>query len=177
MHLPNHLALGWLVGHRQQVRRDRLLIAWAGVAPDVDALTLFLGQDTYGRWHHVLCHGLVFATLVTLGCWVLSQRNMRVAALAFLSFHLHLVADLLGSGVEWSISYLYPFSPLELAFPWGWELASWQNVTIMLLLLGVMVVTARRVHRTFAEAFLPANIDREVADTLTRWTSWPRRPA
>lgn len=170
MHLPNHLAIGWLIGHGDAARRNRLLIAWAGVAPDVDALTLLFGQEAYGAWHHVLCHGLAFAMVVTAAVFAAS-RNFRVAALACLSFHLHLVADLLGSGVEWPIVYFYPFSRAELQFPWGWELASWQNTTIMIALLVAMAFTAKRRGLTFAEAFLPARVADEVAKTVRRWVS------
>ncbi|MCC6811681.1 MAG: metal-dependent hydrolase [Deltaproteobacteria bacterium] len=167
MHLPNHLAIGWIVGHEEDERRSRLLVAWAGVAPDLDALTVLFGQDVYGRWHHVLCHGLVFSLVVTFAVYLLA-RSWRVAALAILSFHMHLACDLLGSGVEWSISYFYPFSRWELSFPWGWELASWQNTAIMVGLLLAMVWTAKRYGRTFAETFLPARIDKLVSETIVR---------
>ena len=60
--------------------------------------------------------------------------------LSLLSFHLHLALDLLGSGgpdgSSWPIPYLAPFSLRELAFHGQWGLASWQNVTITVALLG-----------------------------------------
>jgi inner membrane protein len=168
MHLPNHLAIGWLTGHREPSRRARMLIAWSSVAPDLDTLAIVFGQDAFGRWHHVLCHGILFALVVTAVVFALT-RSARVASLAFVSFHLHLIADLLGSGREWSMSYLYPLSDWQLGITWGWELASWQNSAIMVGLFAAMIVTARRSDRTFAEAFLPARIDREVARTVKRW--------
>lgn len=170
MHLPNHLAIGWLTGHRELSRRDRLLIAWASVAPDLDTAAILFGQDAFGRWHHVLCHGIVFALVVTTFIYTIT-RNARVAALAFLSFHLHLVADLLGSGREWSMSYLHPFSDWQLGISWGWELASWQNTSIMVALLVAMVFTAKHLDRTFAEAFLPKRLADEVAKTVKRWVT------
>ena len=110
---------------------------------------------------------LPFALVVTLVCGLIAGRS--VAALAFVSFHLHLVCDLLGSGREWPIAYLYPFSPAEIGLSWGWELASWQNVTIMIALLAAMAFTARRWGRTFAEGFLPPRLADEVAKTIARW--------
>lgn len=142
-------------------------MAWAGVAPDLDALTVLFGREAYGQWHHLLCHGLPFALVVTLVCGLIAGRS--VAALAFVAFHLHLVCDLLGSGREWPIAYLYPFSNAEIGLSWGWELASWQNVTIMIALLAAMAFTARRWGRTFAEGFLPPRLADEVAKTIARW--------
>ncbi|HEX4486423.1 MAG TPA: metal-dependent hydrolase, partial [Terriglobales bacterium] len=62
--------------------------------------------------------------------------------LALLSFHVHLLEDLLGSrgldGDQWPIPYLKPFS-WAWQFSWSgqWELNAWPNyaITIALLLL------------------------------------------
>jgi hypothetical protein len=96
VHLPTHLVLSWLLGHRLSERRDRRLVAWAGVAPDLDALTVLGGLDFYGQWHHVLTHGLTAALVFaasfpfsrdetftpygwTLGSW----QNIAITAAAF----------------------------------------------------------------------------------------------
>jgi hypothetical protein len=47
MHIPTHFMLSWTVGHRLPSRRDRALVAWAGIAPDLDGLSLFWGLDAY----------------------------------------------------------------------------------------------------------------------------------
>jgi hypothetical protein len=58
MHPSSHLIVSWLVGQHLAERRDRLLVAYAGAAPDLDGLSLLAGVDAYGQWHHVLTHGL-----------------------------------------------------------------------------------------------------------------------
>jgi inner membrane protein len=165
MHLPSHLALSWLVGHRLPRRRDRVLVAWAGVYPDLDALTALGGIDLYGQWHHVLTHGAVacaaLATLVAV--WT---RDARVVALAVVAFHLHLVCDLLGSGQAWPIVYLYPLSGYEYFTPYGWPLASWQNVSITAAALLAIGAVAVRRGVSFAEAFLPGRAADAVVEAL-----------
>ncbi len=168
MHLPTHLALSWLVGHRLEHRRDRALVAWAGVVPDLDALSLLGGVEAYGRWHHVVGHGLPAALLTTALAAALGKDRAKAAALAFVTFHGHLVCDLAGSGVEWTIQYLWPLSTWELATPYGWPLASWQNVVAMVLGLAASVRTAVTRRRTFAETFLPARAEAAVVATLRR---------
>jgi inner membrane protein len=166
MHPPSHFVLAWLVGHRLPERRDRLLVAWAGLAPDLDGLTLLAGEIAYGRWHHVLAHGLLAALLATAVVALLAQRRWITASLAFGAFHLHLICDLLGSGREWGIAYLWPLTAAEITFRHGWPLPSWQNVSITAAALGACLYTALRHGRTFAEALLPARADRAVVAAL-----------
>jgi len=156
----------WLVGQRLPERRDRLLVTWAGMAPDLDGLTLLAGADLYGRWHHVLTHGAVAAIVATAVCAAFARARWKVAALSFAAFHLHLVCDLLGSGVEWSIAYLYPFGAGEIATPFGWPLDSWQNAAVTAAALAACAAVGVRRGYTVAESFLPARIDRAVVRAL-----------
>jgi inner membrane protein len=166
MHLPSHLALSWLLASKLKKRSDRVLVAWAGVLPDLDALAALFGEAAYGRWHHVLTHGVFSATVVAVACAYFAAQKRAVLALSFLAFHLHLICDLLGSGRVWPIVYFYPFSEYEYFSPFGWALASWQNVSITaaaFLAIGWVGVT--RGH-TFAEAFMPVAWDKKVVEAL-----------
>jgi len=49
-----------------QELRDRRLVAWAGVAADLDGLSILASPDVYGRWHHVLTHGLFAGLLIAI---------------------------------------------------------------------------------------------------------------
>lgn len=169
MQVPTHLALSWLIGHGLPDRRDRRLVAWAGVMPDLDALTLLKGYDYYSLYHHVLTHGIVAGVAVTALSTSVARQRWKVFGLSLLVTHFHLLCDLLGSGVDWPIVYFYPISRHEYFTPYGWPLASWQN-----LLVGLGALTAcgwigiRRGY-TFAETFLPAKADQAIADVLRRW--------
>jgi inner membrane protein len=62
------------------------------------------------------------------------------AFLVFISFHLHLLCDLIGArgpdGDQWPIPYLKPFSnTLQLTWHGQWALNAWQNFVITGLLL------------------------------------------
>src|SRR5262245_6174356 len=120
-----HAELAWLCAQGLPAPRQRLLVALAGVAPDLDGLGLFLypwdGGAAYGSWHHLVAHNL-FAALLTAG--LCSLAGWRTGLLAFAAFHLHLGCDLLGSGAAWPIAYLWPVSE-RWTFPprWAWELS------------------------------------------------------
>ena len=67
---------------------------------------------------------------------------MLTGFLAGISFHLHLLGDLVGSrgpdGHQWPIPYLQPFSD---AWQWIWQgqwvLNSWQNMLVTVLVVGI----------------------------------------
>lgn len=71
------------------------------------------------------------------------------ALLVFLSFHLHLLCDLVGArgpdGDQWPIPYLKPFSnSLELTWHGQWALNAWQNFVVTGLLLAATLWIARK---------------------------------
>ena len=168
MHLPTHLAISWLIGQGLSERRDRRLVAWAGVVPDLDALSLLAGASAFSRFHHGVTHGVVAAAAVTLATAVFARRRLRAAGLALVAFHVHLMCDLLGSGVDWSIAYFWPFSSREFVTPYGWPLASWQNVLITVVALFCIGWIGVTRGRTFTETFLPAKADQAVVAVLRR---------
>src|SRR5688572_5238520 len=170
-----HLLAGWsAVGPLADDRRDRALIAWAGVAPDLDGLGLvvdlgnrLLGRPetfVYGEYHHLLFHGL-FGSLVTAAAvTAIARHRLRVLAGSLLAFHLHLLCDLVGSRGPaaddvWPIHYLGPFSEaLTVTWQGQWPLVSWQNVTLTLVLLALGFRQAIR------EGFSPVTLLGERAD-------------
>ncbi len=168
MQVPTHLALSWLIGHRLPERRDRRLVAWAGVLPDLDALTILRSYDYYSYYHHVVTHGLVSALAITLLATAAARQRVKVFLLALIATHFHLACDLLGSGTDWPIVYFFPFSCHEYFTPYGWPLASWQNAIITLAgLVAIGWVGVTRGH-TFAETFLPAKADAAIVEVLRR---------
>ncbi len=168
MHVPTHLALSWLIGHGLAERRDRRLVAWAGVAPDLDGLTILAGGEAFKHYHHILTHGIVAAVVVTVAFTALARDRLKVAVLALLAFHFHLLCDLLGAGRDWPIVYLLPFSHYEYFTPYGWPLASWQNATITVAALMAIGWIGVVRGRTIAETFLPAKADLAVVEVLRR---------
>jgi inner membrane protein len=168
MQVPTHLALSWLIGHRLPERRDRVLVAWAGVLPDLDALTILKGSDYYSLYHHVVTHGIVGALGITLLATVAARQRWKVFVLALVATHFHMVCDLLGSGVDWPIVYWFPFSHHEYFTPYGWPLASWQNLVVGLSAMGAIAWIGIKGGHTFAEAFLPSRVDAQIVEVLRR---------
>jgi len=172
MHAPIHLALSWLVGSRLTERRDRRLVTWSGTLPDVDAISLVWGVESYVKYHHVIAHGIVAAGAVAVSCAVFGRNRLKTALLGVVAFHLHVLCDLVGSGAQgqpWPIVYWWPFSDRELFFPYGWDLASPENAVVWLGAIALTCVVAVRYGRTFAEAFLPARADAAVVAVVRKY--------
>ncbi|MBZ5490802.1 MAG: metal-dependent hydrolase [Acidobacteriia bacterium] len=124
----------------------------------------------FSQYHHSL-HTLAFALVCTLAAYIvagplasigplattghvsdftfgpviqgrrLPTHRWLTAFLVFISFHLHLLCDLIGArgpdGDQWPIPYLKPFSnTLQLTWHGQWALNAWQNFVITGLLLA-----------------------------------------
>jgi inner membrane protein len=190
MNIITHLLVGWtLAEHTTKSPRDRALITVAGVVPDLDGLGLMVDAAAplfnwtvqwYERFHHQLLHGIPAALLITALLACLARERWRAACLIFVSFHLHLLGDLLGSrgsGVTdiWPIHYLAPLSN-QLTFAWSgqWPLSGRQNTSITVVLLAYMFVLA--VQRGYSPVSLvSARADKAFVETLRRrWRSLKR---
>ena len=164
-----HALVGWMVANGADRPRDRALIMLAGVAPDLDGVGIVAEVLTahsshplpwFTEYHHILGHNIAFAAVVTAAIWLWS-RDWRVAALAALSFHLHLLGDVLGArgpdGYTWPIPYLLPFSH---RWPWEWSgqwaLNAWPNIALTIVLLIATFYLAVRRGFSPLEWFAPA---------------------
>ncbi|NTX06198.1 metal-dependent hydrolase [Myxococcus sp. CA040A] len=162
-----HAEFSWLAAQGLRERRDRILVTCAGLAPDLDGLTLLGGEELYVRYHHVLFHGYVGALLTAAVCMGLARQRLRVGLLALGTFHLHLLCDLAGSGPGWPIYYYWPTSFREWFWQGQWNLSSWQNAVIGLITTLACFACALRWRRTFVELLSP-RWDAEVTKTLRR---------
>ena len=160
MHVVTHLLMGWVVAeHTVEERRDKGLVAWASVVPDLDGLGLLADWaggsfdavgGYYEQFHRILLHGLPGAVLCAALFACFARQKARVALWALVSYHLHLVADVLGSrgggpNDFWPIFYLSPLSN-ALTFEWSgqWPLTSWQNTSITVALMIYAIALAIR---------------------------------
>lgn len=145
MNPATHFLTGWLIANGDHLeRRDRTLVTLAGVIPDADGLgilTSIASQDQgaglylYGQYHHVLAHNVFFGLLLAAAGYALSKKKGPTTFLVLLSFHIHLLGDILSGrgpdGTIWTISYLFPVLT-NVQFSWSgqWELNAWPNVVI-----------------------------------------------
>ena len=171
MHVGTHFFAGWLVAASVPglTRRERGLITFAGVAPDIDGLSFFVEEATanashplpwYSLYHHVLCHNLGVALVMTVLAYALAERRVAVALLAFLSFHVHLLLDLMGSrgsdGYQWPIPYLSPFSNAwQLSWSGQWWVGAWQNTFATVVFVLATVYLAWRLGDSPLGLFSP----------------------
>ncbi len=145
-----HFLSGWVLANGFRLdRKDRAIVTFACVIPDIDGLgiipELLTRNSThpllwFTLYHHSL-HNLAFALVIAVLAFALATRRWATGILALLSFHLHLFEDVLGSrgpdGYQWPIPYLQPFSSrLQLAWHGEWGLNAWPNVAITIALLS-----------------------------------------
>lgn len=159
MNPVTHFLAGWLVANAGRLeRRDRALVAVSGVIPDIDGLGIISavtnwdsghGLALYGEYHHVLAHNIFFGVTVAAAAYAISKNKRVTAFLSLLSFHLHLLGDLLSGrgpdGTAWTISYFFPLSDMQLSWAGQWELNAWPNfaITTVALLLTLWLVWKR----------------------------------
>jgi inner membrane protein len=92
-----------------------------------------------------------------------SSHPGLTAVLVFISFHLHLLCDLIGArgpdGDQWHIPYLKPFSnTLQLTWHGQWALNAWQNFAITgFLLLATFWIAWRHGNSPLELISEPAN--------------------
>lgn len=156
-----HLLIGWECGHVfGSTARDRNLITWASVFPDVDGFGIIfdvaakvLGlppSHFYATLHHWLLHGLFGALLMTAIAFGAATKKLYTATICLFVVHLHFLCDLVGSRGPtssdiWPIHYLGPFSEaLTLSWQGQWPLNGWPNIAITLMLIMLVVRQAVR---------------------------------
>ena len=160
MHPVTHLLTSWVVASVPDLEpRDRALITVAGVVPDIDGLgfvaeVLTKNSSTplfwWSEYHHVFCHNIGFGLLLLAAALVVALRRFASGMLVLVVFHLHLLADLIGSrgpeGYQWPVPYLLPFSrDLQLTWDGQWELNDWRNISLtVVLLITTMYLAWRR---------------------------------
>jgi len=181
-----HLLASWVVAVKTTDNlRDSRLVTLAGLAPDLDGLGLVVDifknvihhTDTYyyyQTYHHSLLHGMAGAVVVAALAAMLARLRGRVFVLVLVTFHLHLLCDLLGSrgpepGDLWPIFYNAPFSNHPMWIWSGqWRLDGWQNRVITLLLLGWTFCLALKRGESVVGVF-NRRADTVFTSTLRKW--------
>jgi inner membrane protein len=179
-----HFLTGWVFANCARLdRRDRALVTLASVAPDIDGLGIIpelLTRNSnhpllwFSLYHHSL-HTLIFALVTAVVFFVLAHQKWKTGVLAFVSFHLHLIEDVVGSrgpdGYQWPIPYLKPFSSaVELTWHGQWALSAWPNIAITVALLFTTLWLA------WSRGFSPLEIVSESADAVFVGTLRKRFP-
>ena len=145
-----HVLTGWSIACSAPLeRRERGVVVLAGIIPDFDGIGVIVDFFTknsqkptefWGTYHHILGHNIGCALIVAIIAYSLSSRRWLTTLLALLSFHLHLLCDIIGAkgpgGEQWPIPYLLPFTD-SVQWVWSgqWALNAWPNFIITALLL------------------------------------------
>lgn len=166
-----HGLLSWVLAERAlKDNRDVALVAAAGILPDLDSIGVvldltngWLGRpptEYYAALHHWLLHGAAGALAVSALLCAGAREKMKVFVGCLVTFHLHLLCDVLGSrgpdaseGI-WPLYYLGPFTARAGVLVWKdqWLLNGWQNVSLTVALLIWTFYVAWRWNRS---PFLP----------------------
>jgi len=139
------------------------------------------GTQLYAQYHHYLLHGLFGGILIATFLTCFARQRLRVALLALLVFHLHLLCDLVGSRGPspadlWPIFYFGPFAKDPLwVWKGQWRLDGWFNrcltVALFLWALWVPVKLGYSVVGVFNR-----RADQAFVAVLRKWhDAWVRR--
>jgi LexA-binding, inner membrane-associated putative hydrolase len=190
-----HFLIGWVVANSATLNRsERAAVTIAGVIPDVDGLGLVAEVATrnsarpllwWSEYHHVLGHNIGFCLLVTAVGFALATRRWLTAALVCVSFHLHLLCDLIGArgpdGDQWPIPYLSPFSS---AWQWTWSgqwaLNAWPNLLVAAMALAMTLYLAWKRGFSPVGTFLVASgqsVRGDLAPSISRFVGEGQRLA
>lgn len=181
MNIVEHFFIGWCVANTSKTltQRERMVVTAAAVIPDLDGLGMLVEIPTrntnhpllwWTDYHHVLFHNIGTAILVTAAAFLLSNFRFLTATLTLISFHTHILGDIIGArgpdGYQWPIPYFLPFSRTpELSWNGQWALNGWQNFVITGIALVVTFLLARSRGFTPLEMVSP-KADRLVVQTL-----------
>ncbi len=187
-----HLLASWSLAEVSGLEdRDRAIVAWVGAAPDLDGFgaitdtaTRLLGfgdPALYGRFHHVLLHGLPGALLLPAIGLAFARRRFAAFLWAVAAVHLHLACDLVGSRGPttddiWPVHYLGPFSEaVTLSWSGQWPLNAWPNIVFTIGLLAFVFVRAASVGHSPVSLFSTSAHAVFVAAVQGRWRQIKRR--
>ncbi len=169
---PSHLVISWFVGEASSLddARDRRIVAWAGLAPDVDVVA-YLAALAYYRldkdlafenvWrvvHHRYTHGILFVLLTGAVAFALSRSparsgRARIALLAMLASALHNFFDVVAGGPTWPIYPLWPLTEARWYASWSWTIGEWPNVALLAACLGATLLYGWYTGRSPMECF------------------------
>jgi inner membrane protein len=183
-----HFLASWTIAEScTQNRRERFWICLAGLAPDLDGLGLAVDvfNDLFGRgvsqwyavYHHFLFHGLFGALVIVATARAVGVSRFKGLLLVFLSFHLHLLCDLVGARgpAIYDIWVIYYFGPFTRAFKFywmpQWPLNGWPNFLITIALLGWTL--SRAINRGASPVSLfSVKLDAVIVATLRQRWGW-----
>lgn len=182
-----HFIGSWLVAAATTRNpRDRKLVTWAGVLPDCDGLgavvdvaaALISGKECtfhyYQQYHHLLLHGWPGAIAVSAALALFARERRRVFLLCLVTFHLHLLCDLIGSrgptiGDLWPICYSEPvFRHPIWIWKGQWRLDGWQNQCIFVVVFALSIWLAVKRGHSFVEA-ISERADKIFTQVLRKW--------
>ena len=183
-----HLLASWSLAEVSDLpARDRAIVSWVGLAPDLDGLgivpdavagSIGLGDPAlYERYHHLLLHGFCGSVVLSALGAAFSRRKLSVFLLGFAAIHVHFLCDFVGSRGPspddiWPIRYLGPFSN-ALTFSWSgqWPLNAWPNIAFTLGLIAFVFVRAVAANHSPVSLFSARAHTSFVLTVQRRWRS------
>lgn len=183
-----HLLTSWSLAEVSGLQtRDRAVVTWVGLAPDLDGLgvvpdvvarSVGLGDPAlYERFHHLLLHGFFGGIVLSALGAAFSRRKLSTFLWGFAAVHVHLLCDLVGSRGPtpddiWPIHYLGPFSD-ALTFSWSgqWPLNAWLNIAFTFALIALVFVRAVVAGRSPVSLFSTWAHEAFVLTVQNRWRS------
>jgi membrane-bound metal-dependent hydrolase YbcI (DUF457 family) len=165
-----HGLIGWIASTPLKERKDRAFVTIASLIPDFDGMGAIIDIEYYSKYHHIFGHNIFFGFILVLVSLLISCNKKLTPILVFLSFNLHILGDLLGSGSGWGIPYLWPINKhvFEFSYPFQWELDSWQNLLATVICIVLIIRISIKKKRTIVE-LIHLKTDKKIVDVFNKW--------
>ena len=171
-----HLLVSWVIADSGDFnKRERAVITFSGVVPDIDSFGIIAEQLTkntekpllwWSDYHHIIGHNIGFGILVAVSAFIVAKKKWKTMYFSLFCFHLHLLCDIIGAkgpdGYQWPIPYLVPFSNvIQITWKYQWEINAWPNfiITIAALMLtfyyalkhgySILEIVSKKVDQVF----------------------------
>ena len=165
---PTHLLSGWCFSNLLKLTpKERLFCMLAATFSDLDGIGIIISQKIYMAYHHIIGHNVFFGLVLSAVLTFFSRHKIKSFIFYLFLFHIHLIMDSWGSGPEWSIYYLWPFSNWTICNKYVWDFNSWQNSAVGICFITWTFLIVFFQKRTPLELLKPS-LDKQFVDIAGR---------
>ena len=140
----------------------------AATFSDLDGIGIIISQKIYMAYHHIIGHNVFFGLVLSAVLTFFSRHKIKSFIFYLFLFHINLIMDSWGSGPEWSIYYLWPFSNWTICNKYVWDFNSWQNSAVGICFITWTFLIVFFQKRTPLELLKPS-LDKQFVDLAGRF--------
>jgi len=170
MNFGGHLITAWLISRADALElRERRFITLMGVAPDIDAFSVF-APALLGDWHRTFGHNIFFGLLAPLLLFLFFpyRRSFKLLPFAYIAILSHYILDLIITG-WWAFIPFWPINDYAI-FTSKYIpediMKYYIQVGLEIILLFAVIIIYIRTNVTFLE-IISEGVDKFITNFIT----------